>query len=291
MRNRQDHYFHKAKVEGYLSRAAYKLMEIDDRKRVLHRGDWVLDCGSWPGGWLQVAAERVGPRGAVIGVDLEPIRHQFPQQIVRTIEGDLSSIRSEQLLALAAQAGGGTGMSESPGSSDDRARSAPSSPVARATGSSGAASMAGSGSADSDLRSEISDLKSAEINRHAEDHRAGRRFDVILSDMAPKTTGDHTVDHHGSARLCDLVLSLCPGLLRPGGSLVMKIFEGERYPDLLARCRDCFKDVKGFKPKSSRSESREMYIIGQGFAGGARRDHAPAVNESSPPRPRPQPGW
>jgi 23S rRNA (uridine2552-2'-O)-methyltransferase len=73
---RKDAFHRRAKAEGYRARSAYKLAELDDRYRVLRRGDRVVDLGAWPGGWLQVAAERVGPEGRVVGVDvvrLEPL--------------------------------------------------------------------------------------------------------------------------------------------------------------------------------------------------------------------------
>ena len=89
----------------------------------------------------------------------------------------------------------------------------------------------------------------------------GEAFDLILSDMAPNTSGDRTIDHYGSARLVTLVLDRARTLLRPGGSLVAKVLEGETYPELLARCRAEFAAVKGFKPKASRSESTEMFIV------------------------------
>ena len=73
MRDVQDHYFKQAKREGYRSRAAYKLIEIDERKKILRSGQRVLDLGAAPGSWSQVAARRVGRRGEVIGVDLKLI--------------------------------------------------------------------------------------------------------------------------------------------------------------------------------------------------------------------------
>lgn len=67
---RKDAFYQRAKREGYRSRAAYKLAEIQRRERLLRRGQRVLDLGCWPGGWLQVAAEAVGAEGRVVGVDL-----------------------------------------------------------------------------------------------------------------------------------------------------------------------------------------------------------------------------
>jgi 23S rRNA (uridine2552-2'-O)-methyltransferase len=87
--------------------------------------------------------------------------------------------------------------------------------------------------------------------------------------MAPNTTG--AGDHFRSVELCRRVLELLGGLLRAGGNLVMKVFEGEEYPALLRETGAMFDEVKGFKPQASREVSREMYIIGKGFrgAGGA----------------------
>jgi 23S rRNA (uridine2552-2'-O)-methyltransferase len=67
---RKDVHYRRAKAAGYRARSAYKLIELDDRHRVLRPGDLVADLGAWPGAWLQVAAERVTPRGKVVGIDL-----------------------------------------------------------------------------------------------------------------------------------------------------------------------------------------------------------------------------
>ena len=72
--NRKDSYYQQAKAEGYRSRAAYKLLELDKKYRLLKPGYTVLDLGAAPGGWLQVCAQKIGPNGLVIGVDREPIK-------------------------------------------------------------------------------------------------------------------------------------------------------------------------------------------------------------------------
>jgi 23S rRNA (uridine2552-2'-O)-methyltransferase len=220
VREVQDHYFRQAKREGYLSRAAYKLIEIDDRKMILHKGDRVLDCGAAPGSWLQVAGKRIGPSGLVVGIDLEPATHRFNQSNIRLIQDDFTTIPPMKLLHFI---GGGTA-----------------------------------------------------------------RFDVIISDMAPSTSGDPGSDHFKSARLCEAVLDRCALLLRAGGTLLMKVFEGESYPGLLRRTGAMFDSAKGYKPKASRSESREMYIIATGFAPAT----APAPNQKAAPlRTNRSTGW
>ena len=86
--NRRDAPYRQAKAAGYRARSAYKLIQLDERFRLLRRGDLVADLGAWPGAWLQVAAERVGPRGRVVGIDLvtiEPLA--FPN--VTCLVGDV----------------------------------------------------------------------------------------------------------------------------------------------------------------------------------------------------------
>jgi len=89
------------------------------------------------------------------------------------------------------------------------------------------------------------------------------RFDVVLSDMAPNTTGHG--DGFLSARLCERVLDMCPEMLRAGGNLVMKILEGEPTPDVIKRTRGMFREAGTTKPKASRDISREIFIWGKGF--------------------------
>jgi 23S rRNA (uridine2552-2'-O)-methyltransferase len=90
-----DRYFKKAKQEGYRSRAAYKLLELQQRYRLMGPGDAVVDLGAAPGGWLQVAAKIVGPNGKVIGVDLQPIKTLNERNII-TLEGDIATTEIQQ---------------------------------------------------------------------------------------------------------------------------------------------------------------------------------------------------
>lgn len=201
-REHQDHYFREAKRQGYLSRAAFKLTEIDDRQKLLTQGVRVLDIGCAPGAWLQVAAKRVGRRGRVVGIDLRPVKEPMPDH-VQTVAGDVFKTDPAELTAL-----------------------------------------------------------------------AGGLFDVVISDAAPGTTGDPTGDHFRSMRLCMHILETLPGLLLPGGPLVMKAFEGETYPDLLQQMKTMFEKVKGAKPKASRSISREMFVVASGYCPSATGNEA-----------------
>ncbi len=190
-RTLHDEFFKRAKAEGYHSRAAYKLKQIQESKGLIKRGDRVLDLGCAPGAWLQVAEELVGPEGRVVGIDLKPARGAFGAGVIHRV-GDAFEESAESLMEL-----------------------------------------------------------------------AGGRFDVILSDMAPNTTGVN--DHERSIALCQRVLELAIASLKPTGHLVMKVFEGGMYKDLLDSTAMCFAQVKGYKPKASRGVSREMYVIAKGY--------------------------
>ena len=88
--DRKDHFHQRAKREGYRSRAAFKLLEIQKRQRLLRTGQRVIDLGCWPGGWLQVAAEVVGPKGRVVGVDLAAIDPPIENENVVAFCADLT---------------------------------------------------------------------------------------------------------------------------------------------------------------------------------------------------------
>ncbi|MCB9838431.1 MAG: RlmE family RNA methyltransferase [Phycisphaeraceae bacterium] len=197
-RTLHDRYYKQAKAEGYVARSAYKLLEINQKKRLIRKGDRVLDLGCAPGAWVQVALEIVGPGGSVVGLDLQRVRHGFGENAV-TIEGDAEQIEASRLT--------GAGVAEP------------------------------------------------------------RLFDCVLSDMAPSTGGGAggSGDHFLSVRLCEAVLGLTPGVLKPGGNVAMKVFEGEAYKGLLDRTAGMFEKVKGFKPSASRDASREIYIVAHGF--------------------------
>jgi 23S rRNA (uridine2552-2'-O)-methyltransferase len=98
--DRKDHYHQRAKREGYLSRAAYKLEEIQARAKLLRRGQRVVDLGCWPGGWLQVASQIVGREGRVVGVDNAAVEAVFEIGNVFAIQGDFTEVPvMEEILA------------------------------------------------------------------------------------------------------------------------------------------------------------------------------------------------
>ena len=98
----RDRYYRKAKQQGYRSRAAYKLLELQDRYHFIHPGDALVDLGAAPGGWLQVGAKIVGPKGKIVGVDLQPIQ-PFHERNIVLLQGDMTDSevldRIKQLLS------------------------------------------------------------------------------------------------------------------------------------------------------------------------------------------------
>jgi len=93
----------------------------------------------------------------------------------------------------------------------------------------------------------------------------GTYFNVVLSDMAPATTGHKAVDAARSYNLCETALSIAQNVLLPGGSFVCKIFQGPDFNIFTDTVKAAFKELKILKPRSSRKASREIFIIGLGF--------------------------
>ena len=191
MKKIKDHYFHKAKRNGYVARSAYKLEEIDKKHRIIRKGNLVLDLGCSPGSWLQYASRKVGEEGEVLGVDLKPVNHPLLSH-VKVLQGDIFELTAKDL-----------GMS-------------------------------------------------------------GGMIDVILSDMAPKTTGIRATDAQRSYALNQRVLQLAEELLRPQGMLLVKAFQGAPMDGLRSAFRDTFAKAILCKPKSSRAESVEIFLLGMG---------------------------
>lgn len=124
----------------------------------------------------------------------------------------------------------------------------------------------------------------------------GGPADVVLSDMAPGTTGDPSGDHYKSVALCRRVLELLPTVLEPGGSLAMKVFEGAEYPQLLVETTRFFDFCKGLKPEATREVSREMFLIGHRYQGPIplrpKKPVAPQDRHKvAPKRPAPGSNW
>lgn len=201
-RQLNDPYVHAAKRDGYRSRAAYKLAEIDDKYRLLKPGARVVDLGCAPGGWCQVAVARVKAlgqgenkgEGRVIGLDYL----------------ETESVPGATILQLDFLDEG----------ADDTVK----------------ALLAG-------------------------------EADLVLSDMAAPTTGHKQTDHLRIMHLCEVAAHFAVEVLAPGGSFLAKVLRGGTESELLTLLKQHFKTVRHVKPKASRADSAEMYVLAQGFKG------------------------
>lgn len=201
-RQLNDPYVEAAKREGYRSRAAFKLVEIDDKHRLLKPGMAVLDLGAAPGGWSQVAARRVKAgegKGRVLAVDLS----------------EIEPIPGVELLAL--------------------------------------------------------DMTELEAADRIKEMLGGAPVDLVLSDMAAPSTGHRQTDHLRVVALAESALDLAEDTLKPGGAYLAKVLQGGADKDLLARLKTGFAQVKHIKPKASRADSAEVYVLATGFRGAAQR--------------------
>jgi 23S rRNA (uridine2552-2'-O)-methyltransferase len=188
-----DHYVKEAKRLGLRSRAAFKLMEIQEKDRLIKPGMVVVDLGAAPGGWSQFAMELVGDRGRVIASDILPMDSLAG---VEFVEGDFT----EEIVF-----------------------------------------------------NELMDLVG--------DNKA----DLVISDMAPNMSGMQAVDQPRSMYLAELALDMAKQVLKPGGSIIFKVFQGEGFDELLREMRPAFVQTVTRKPASSRSRSREVYLVAKSY--------------------------
>jgi 23S rRNA (uridine2552-2'-O)-methyltransferase len=197
-RQLNDPYVAAAKREGWRSRAAFKLIEIDDKYRFLKPGHRVVDLGAAPGGWTQVAALRVKStegRGQVIGIDYLHVDSIAGATI---LEMDFLDAEAPDKLKALLRDGGA---------------------------------------------------------------------DVVLSDMAAPTTGHTSTDHLRIMGLAEVAAQFATEVLAPGGAFLAKVFQGGTERDLLELLKRDFAIVRHVKPKASRADSSELYVLATGFRG------------------------
>ncbi|OIP88955.1 MAG: hypothetical protein AUK55_15310 [Syntrophobacteraceae bacterium CG2_30_61_12] len=193
----QDHYFERAKKEHFLARAVYKLQEIQNKHRLMRKGDRVLDLGAAPGSWMQFTQTVIGPSGHLLGVDLQPIEHNFAAWVV-TLERDIFDPDLVRML-----------------------------------------------------------------------ERDYAPFNVILSDMAPKTSGIKVADSARSALLVERAMAIAETTLAPGGHLLVKIFQGSEFHEILLQLKRLYGKTRVIKPDASRKNSKEIYILALNHRGPA----------------------
>lgn len=190
-RQLNDPYVSKAKEEGYRGRAAYKLKELDERLKLLKPGMKVVDLGSAPGGWSQIAAAK---KCSVVAIDLLAMD---PIPGVAFVQMDFM---------------------------DDDAP----------------------------------DKLKALLDGPA---------DIVLSDMAPNTTGHKQTDHIRIMAVVEAAFLFATEVLKPGGTFVAKVFQGGAQSEVLAEMKKHFKTVRHIKPPASRKDSSEQYLVASGFKG------------------------
>ena len=191
-RQLNDPYVRAAQQQGLRSRAAFKLMELDDKLHLLKRGSRVVDLGAAPGGWSQVAVQRGA--SIVVGVDLLQID---PVKGATLLQGDFMD-DAVQLQLREALKGTAT---------------------------------------------------------------------LVLSDMAPNTTGHNATDHVRIVALAELAFVFATQILEPGGAFVAKVFQGGSERSILDPMKRHFAQVRHAKPAASRKESSELYVVATGFRG------------------------
>jgi 23S rRNA (uridine2552-2'-O)-methyltransferase len=189
-RQLNDPYVAAAKQQGFRSRAAYKLVELDERFRLIRRGSLVVDLGMAPGGWTQAAVQRGA--GRVVAVDLLPVD---PVAGAVILQGDFTEPEVQQRLM-------------------------------------------------------------AEL---------GGKADLVLSDMAPNTTGHAATDHLRIMALAEAALAFAIDALAEGGGFVAKVFQGGAEKAMLEQLKRHFSTVRHAKPPASRKESSELYVVASGF--------------------------
>ena len=186
-----DHYVHMAKKDGYRARAAYKLLEINEKDKIIKPGTVLADLGSAPGSWSQVAAKLAGNTGKVFALDILPME---PIAGVDFIQGD---------------------------------------------------------------------FRESTVLTDFEQLLAGRPLDLVICDMAPNMAGNAVIDQTRSIYLCELALDFAAEHLKPGGTFLVKVFQGSGFQEFQAAMKSVFATVATRKPEASRNRSNEIYLLGR----------------------------
>ena len=186
-KQKRDIYVRKSLVEGYRSRAAYKLKEIDEKFKIVKNGIYLIDLGAAPGSWSQYVNKKT-KNSKILAIDILKIKKI---ENIQNLEGDFTDFKTQE-----------------------------------------------------------------QIKEHF-----NSKVDVILSDMAANTTGNKNIDSIKTGELCKEVIFFAKDILKKDGKLVVKFFIGSVFNEIVKIAREFFKEVNIYKPKASRKESKESYLI------------------------------
>ncbi len=268
-KHKHDHFYRKAKQNGHRSRAAYKLKQIDDKFNIFHKGDIVLDLGCSPGGWTQVAVERTGAEGTVIGVDRDPMR---PVEGARFIRGDITKERTrQQLRKVLREAVASTG---SEGADRDASGEGEGESEGESEGE-GEGESEGEGVAEVEVEVEVEvkakaeteadGVPAASAEEPTVEGKAAPLADCVISDMSPNISGIYSMDQARSVYLVEHAFQIAVEFVHPGGNFVAKVFEGADFEELYHRLKRKFGSFRTFSPAASRKSSSEKYLLGKGL--------------------------
>ncbi|CAK3906963.1 rRNA methyltransferase 2, mitochondrial [Lecanosticta acicola] len=281
-RQSRDSYAREAKVAGLKSRAAYKLLEINEKHHLFRRGDTVVDLGFAPGSWSQVAVNRVSPGGRVVGIDVIPAQ---PPRGANALQGNFLSeeIREELWKFVSDPLRGrvrSRGFSNQEVSEDDLEEDGR-----------GVVELS---STEGEKDGKEAAKEGEKMSQKEVDVAEGRVVNVVLSDMSEpwplvtstwvksvsnpyrrmlNTSGVQARDHGKSMDLCMAALTFAYDTLAAGGNFLAKFYTGAEDHAFELRLKKLFEKVHRVKPDATRKESKEAYFVGlRRKAGVARED-------------------
>ncbi|MFM7331235.1 MAG: RlmE family RNA methyltransferase [Brachymonas sp.] len=227
-----DPYVKMAQKDGYRARAAYKLKEIDESLKLLKPGQVIVDLGSAPGAWSQYARRKMAPKDSITGKGGGPAVGELNGVIIALDILPMEPIEGVQFIQ-------------------------------------------GDFSTDAVLQELLSKVEhSTQISSRGSDENVSktrdlRVVDAVISDMAPNLSGVASSDSARIAELIELAVNFAQITLKPEGALVVKLFHGSGYSQLVEMFKKTFKVVKPIKPKASRDKSAETFLVGMGLKASA----------------------
>lgn len=189
--NPKDHYFKKAKEQNFAARSVFKLEEIDQKFKIIHPHQRILDLGAAPGSWSQYCAKKIGPQGRILGIDLSAVEIKLNNAVF--VQADLRDLELENIM---------------------------------------------------------------------KENGFDPPFDIVLSDMAPRTTGIRVTDQTRSYELCELALDMAKKYLKKDGHFVCKLFHSDDFTKLKDLIKTDFHRFEAVKPDSTRKISKEIFLVG-----------------------------